>query len=118
MVWGWVLGTQIPGLVTQTVSRSMWAELSYHRGAYVHAHRPVSSPPDSAHLLLLWFLFLLLPAVENSHHKEPEVRTSWNPHGGHSQRKGTLWAPQGNIFPVSNVIPWTGRGGQVQGSFP
>lgn len=28
------------------------------------------------------------------------------------------WSPRGNIFPVSNVIPWAGHGGQVQGSFP
>lgn len=111
------LASWIPVPGTRTVSRSTWAELSYNCGVCLNVHRSVL-PPDAAHPSLFWFLFPTFPAVENSHHEEPEVRGFWNPHGGHSLRKWTLWSPQGNIFPVSNVTLWTGHGGQVQGSFP
>lgn len=106
----------VPG--TRTASWSMWAELTYNCGVCLDGHRSVLPPPDPNHRFFFWFLFPTLPAVENSHHKEPEVRAFWNPRGGQSQRKWMLWSPQGNIFPVSNIIPWTGHRGQVQGSFP
>lgn len=118
----WVLG--IPGSMpgTWAASRSAWAELSFNWEVCLKGHRPVPSPRGPATLSLFWLLFPTFPVVENSPsppnpHREPEIRTFWNPPGGHSQRKWTL-ASGGSIFPVSNVIPWTGHGGQVQGSFP
>jgi len=67
----------VPG--TQAASWSMWAELSYNCGVSLDGDRPVLPPPDPTHHLLFRFLFPTLPAVENSHHKEPEVRAFWNP---------------------------------------
>lgn len=63
------------------------------------------------------FLFPTFPVVENSPHRNLGSEHSGIPRVDTAKGSGH-WSPQGNIFPVSDVIPWTGHGGQVQGSFP
>lgn len=92
------LPSQIPVPVTWTVSQSTWAELGDDCVARLNVHRPVPSPPDPAHLSLFWVLFPTFPAVENSHHEEPEVRHFGIPMVDTAKGSGHSGLPRGNIF--------------------
>lgn len=92
------LSSQISVPVTWTVSQSTWAELGDDWGAHLNVHRPAPSPPDPAHLSVFWVLFPTFPAVENSHHKELEVRHFGIPMVDTAQGSGHSGSPQGKHF--------------------
>lgn len=69
---------------------------------------PLTCPPVSVSYI---------PCSGKQPHRNLGSEHSGNPRVDTAKGSGH-WSPQGNIFPVSNVIPWAGHGGQVQGSFP